>query len=87
MNILVLRGDGVGPEVVAQALKVLGALRREGLPIELAEAAIGAGAFEKTGTSLPAETLELARRADAILFRRDSGSWGCGSGWRTSAGG
>jgi 3-isopropylmalate dehydrogenase len=68
MNVLVLRGDGVGPEVVAQALKVLKALMRDGLPIELAEAAIGAAAYETTGASLPEETMALARRADAILF-------------------
>jgi len=68
MKILVLPGDGVGPEVVAQARKVLDALKRDGLPVVTIEAPIGGAAYEQTGMSLPAETLELARKADAILF-------------------
>ncbi len=68
MNVLVLPGDGIGPEVTAQAKKVLAALGRDGLAIEMTEATIGAAAYEQTGTSLPAETLELAGKADAILF-------------------
>lgn len=68
MKILVLPGDGIGPEVVAQAIKVLDALRGAGLSVETVEALIGAAAYEKTGTSLPPATVEQARKCDAILF-------------------
>src|ERR1700734_2568559 len=68
MKIAVLAGDGIGPEVVAQAVRVLKALEGPGLRFEFTEAAIGAVAHRKHGTSLPDETFELAKRADAILF-------------------
>jgi 3-isopropylmalate dehydrogenase len=65
MKVAVLPGDGIGPEIIAQALKVLGKL---GLPLELQEAPVGGAAYDAVGDPLPAATLALARQADAILF-------------------
>jgi 3-isopropylmalate dehydrogenase len=63
--IALLAGDGIGPEVTAQARRVLDAL---GLDLAFEEALVGGAAYHATGHPLPSETLELARRADAILF-------------------
>lgn len=68
MKIAVLPGDGIGPEVTYQAVKVVKALAGNHMQMEMAEAPIGAAAIEKTGVALPAETLEIARKADAIMF-------------------
>ena len=68
MKIAVLPGDGVGPEVIAEALKVLDALRREGLELEVEQALVGGAACDATGDPIPAATLQAARKADAILF-------------------
>ncbi len=68
MKIAVLPGDGVGPEVIAEAVKVLAAVRPEGLALEIEQAPVGGAAYDATGDPLPARTLELARRADAVLF-------------------
>ncbi len=65
MKIAVLPGDGIGPEIVAQALKVL---RRLQLPMEMQEAPVGGAGFDAAGDPLPEATLRLAREADAILF-------------------
>ena len=65
MKIAVLPGDGVGTEVVAEAVKVLGAL---GLGFEMEQAAVGGAAYDTSGDPLPEPALELARKADAILF-------------------
>ena len=65
MKIAVLPGDGIGNEIVAQALKVL---KRLGLPLETAEAPVGGAGVDAEGEPLPARTLALAREADAILF-------------------
>jgi 3-isopropylmalate dehydrogenase len=67
-KIAVLAGDGIGPEIVAEAVKVLNALKQDGLDISLEEGLIGGAAYDETGSPLPAETLELAKRADAILL-------------------
>ena len=68
-NVLVLPGDGVGPEIVAEALKVLEALRGDADPgFEIDRAPIGGEAVDAHGTPLPGETLERARAADAILL-------------------
>jgi len=67
-KIAVLPGDGIGAEIIAQAVRVLRALQPQGLELELAEAPVGGTAFDLTGDPLPAATLELARSADAILF-------------------
>jgi 3-isopropylmalate dehydrogenase len=65
MKIAVLAGDGIGPEIVAEAVKVLRALA---LPLELVEAPVGGAAYEAHGHPLPPSTLELAKAADAVLF-------------------
>jgi 3-isopropylmalate dehydrogenase len=68
MKIAVLPGDGIGTEIVAQAVKVLETLRADGLKIEMEQAPIGGTGFEAAGDPLPAATLDLARKADAILL-------------------
>ena len=68
MKIAVLPGDGIGTEIVAQAVKVLKALARGGVALELEQAPVGGAAYDATGDPLPAATLALARDADAILF-------------------
>jgi 3-isopropylmalate dehydrogenase len=65
MKIAVLPGDGIGPEIVAQAVRVLQRLK---LPLELQEAPVGGAGYEAAGDPLPEATLALAREADAILF-------------------
>ncbi|RPE64580.1 3-isopropylmalate dehydrogenase [Tibeticola sediminis] len=65
MKIAVLPGDGIGTEIVAEAVKVLQALE---LPLELEYAPVGGAAFEASGHPLPEATLKLAREADAVLF-------------------
>lgn len=66
MKIAVLPGDGIGPEVTREAVRVIEALDIAGL--ELAYADVGGAAYKASGHPLPAETLALARGADAILF-------------------
>lgn len=66
MKIAVLAGDGIGPEVTREAVRVLEAL---GLPdLELTHATVGGAAYKAHGHPLPPETLAIARAADAILF-------------------
>ena len=65
MKIAVLPGDGIGTEIVAEAMKVLGALD---LKLETETALVGGAAYEAHGHPLPESTLNLARQADAILF-------------------
>jgi len=65
MIIAVLPGDGIGKEIVAQAVRVLRALS---LPLELEEAPVGGAGVDAAGDPLPEATLGLARRADAVLF-------------------
>ena len=68
-RVLVLPGDGVGPEITAQALAVLNALQsRHGLTLMLSEAAIGGAAVDATGTPLPEPTLEAAKNSQAVLL-------------------
>ncbi len=68
-TIAVLPGDGIGPEVTREAVKVLRvAAMRFHLALEFQEAPIGGTAFEATGTPLPDQTLALCRQANAILF-------------------
>jgi 3-isopropylmalate dehydrogenase len=67
MKIAVLAGDGIGPEIIGQALKVLSALARDGLKIELEEAPFGGAGYDACGDPLPEATLKLAREADAVL--------------------
>ncbi len=63
--IAILPGDGIGPEVTAQARRVLDALD---LGLSFEEAAVGGAAYFESGHPLPPATLDLAKRADAILF-------------------
>ncbi|HEU5294520.1 MAG TPA: 3-isopropylmalate dehydrogenase [Burkholderiaceae bacterium] len=65
MKIAVLPGDGIGKEIVAQAVRVLRALE---LKCELEEALVGGAAYEAHGHPLPESTLKLAQAADAVLF-------------------
>ncbi len=68
-KIAVLPGDGIGPEIVREALKVLDCLRRDfGVEVETEEALVGGAAYDATGTPLPSETLDLAKAADAVLL-------------------
>jgi 3-isopropylmalate dehydrogenase len=68
MKIAVMPGDGIGPEVTAQAVKVLKAVVGSAQPLELVEAPIGQAGIDAAGDPLPAATSEIARKADAILF-------------------
>ena len=72
MKIAVLPGDGIGPEIMVQALRVL---KRVELPLELEEAPVGGAGYDASGDPLPEATLKLARQADAILF-------GAVGGWK-----
>jgi 3-isopropylmalate dehydrogenase len=65
MKICVLPGDGIGPEITAQAVRVLQALD---LKFELAEAPVGGAGYRALGHPLPESTLALASASDAILF-------------------
>ncbi len=67
-KILVLPGDGIGPEITAEAVKILNACRDAGLDITLEEGLVGGAGFEAFGEPLPAETLDKAKAADAILL-------------------
>jgi len=68
MKIAVLPGDGIGPEIVGEAIKVLDTLRRDGLRVEMETAPIGGAGFDAAGDPLPEATLALARQADAVLL-------------------
>ncbi len=65
MKVAVLPGDGIGPEIVSQAIRVL---KKLGLGIQLQEAPVGGAAYAAHGDPLPAKTLQLAKDADAVLF-------------------
>jgi 3-isopropylmalate dehydrogenase len=65
MKVAVLPGDGIGPEIIAEAKK---AIKKLGLSLEMPEAPVGGAGYEAAGEPLPAATLELAKQADAVLF-------------------
>lgn len=65
MKIAILPGDGIGPEIMAQAVKVLNAL---GEPFEMETADVGGAGYAASGHPLPSATLALAKAADAVLF-------------------
>jgi 3-isopropylmalate dehydrogenase len=67
MKIAVLAGDGIGPEIITQAVKVLESLKRDGLKLELEHAPYGGAAYDSHGDPLPPQTLEAAKHADAVL--------------------
>jgi 3-isopropylmalate dehydrogenase len=68
MKVAVLPGDGVGREIVPEAVKVLKAVSNGRFELELEYGAIGMSGVEATGKPLPDETLAMAQRCDAILF-------------------
>ncbi len=68
MKIAVLPGDGIGPEIVAQAVKVLKAMASDGLKIELEQAPIGGAGYDVSGDPLPEATMKLAQASDAVLL-------------------
>ena len=65
MRLAVLPGDGIGPEIMAQARKILARLN---LPLEMQEAPVGGAGYEAAGSPLPDATVALAKQADAVLF-------------------
>ena len=65
MKVAVLPGDGIGPEIIAQARRVLDRLN---LKIAFSEAPVGGAAYERDGHPLPEKTLRVAKDADAVLF-------------------
>ncbi|MDB5798566.1 MAG: leuB [Paucimonas sp.] len=65
MKIAILPGDGIGPEIIAEAVKVLNALDER---FEMESAPVGGAGYEASGHPLPDATLKLAQDADAILF-------------------
>jgi len=68
-KIAVLPGDGIGPEIMAEAVKVIDTVReRFGLDVDYSFGDVGGVAIDKHGAALPKETLELCERSDAILF-------------------
>ena len=67
-NILLLPGDGIGPEIMAQAVRVLEKLKTDGLDIAWDTALIGGCAVDATGVPLPQETLDKAEKAEAVLL-------------------
>jgi 3-isopropylmalate dehydrogenase len=67
MKIAVLAGDGIGPEIVGQAIRVLQALGRDGLPVEMEEAPFGGAGVDAHGDPLPESSLRIAQAADAVL--------------------
>src|SRR5215831_465371 len=69
LNVLSLPGDGIGPEVIREAVKVLECVARKfGHELSCKEALIGGAAFRQTGAGLPPETLDLALQVDATLL-------------------
>jgi 3-isopropylmalate dehydrogenase len=68
LKIAILPGDGIGPEIVGEARKVLEVLRRDGLPLAIDEAPIGGAGYDAVGHPLPDATLATARGADAVLL-------------------
>ena len=69
LHIAVLPGDGIGPEVIEQALNVTKAVcKKFGHALEYQIASVGACAIEETGSPYPDSTHELCLRSDAVLF-------------------
>ncbi len=67
-RIAAIGGDGIGPEVLAEGVKVLQAVAGDGLRLTFEHAEVGAALYRRTGEDLPREVVELCRSADAILF-------------------
>ena len=67
-KIAILPGDGIGQEIIAEAVKVIEALRTHGLDVEMEQGLVGGTAYDETGSPLPEATLKLAKESDAILL-------------------
>ncbi len=68
-KVCLLPGDGIGPEIIAEGVKVLNAIgKKHSLSFEYEEALLGGIAIDETGTALPDETLEIAKASDAVLL-------------------
>ena len=68
-KIAVLAGDGIGPEVMAEAIAVLQRCAEiDGFQIDLSESLVGGAAIDATGQALPEDTLSNCERSDAVLF-------------------
>ena len=68
-KVLILPGDGIGPEIVAEAVKVLKRVQADfGLALEWEQALVGGAAYEASGHPLPEQTLSRAKAADAVLL-------------------
>lgn len=69
MKIAVIKGDGIGPEVVNQGLKVLRTIgEKYNCKFEFKEALLGGAAIDKTGVPLPQETIDICKSQDAVLL-------------------
>jgi 3-isopropylmalate dehydrogenase len=68
VKVALLAGDGIGPEILQEAVRILDVLRREGLRIETEEALVGGAAYDAHGDPLPQATLDLVKASDAVLF-------------------
>ncbi len=68
MKIAVLAGDGIGPEIIAQALRVLEVLKAEGMPLEFVHAPLGGQAYDQYSHPYPEFTQKICRDADAVLL-------------------
>src|SRR5258708_27859914 len=68
MKIGLVGGDGIGPEILREATRVLEVLRGEGLGIETEEPLVGGAAYDALGDPLPQATLDLVKASDAVLF-------------------
>jgi 3-isopropylmalate dehydrogenase len=68
MKIALLAGDGIGPEIMVEAMRVLDVLRGDGLAVETEAAYVGGAAYDDSGDPLPEATLDLAKQAEAVLF-------------------
>ena len=67
-KIAILPGDGIGQEIIAEAVKVIEALKSHGLDVEMEQGLVGGTAYDETGSPLPEATLKLAKESDAILL-------------------
>ena len=68
MKIAVLAGDGIGKEIMVQALRVLDVLKAEGMPFEFTHAPLGGQAYDEYGHPYPEFTQKICRAADAVLL-------------------
>ncbi|MDO4894236.1 3-isopropylmalate dehydrogenase [Moraxella sp.] len=67
-HIAILNGDGIGPEIIAQAVKVLDKLIEQGLEVSYEYAKLGGEAYDAYGVPYPAQTQDIVRKADAVLL-------------------